>query len=92
MIKSFRCKETQALWKTKHSAQFASIKRVALRKLLMLESAINLSDLTAPKGNHLEKLLGDREGEYSIRINDQWRLCFRWYNSNAWDVVIEDYH
>lgn len=92
MIKSFRCKETQKLWKEKHCARFASIRRVALRKLSILNAAMNLDDLKAPKGNHLEKLSGDRDGEYSIRINDQWRICFRWYNSNVWAVEIVDYH
>jgi proteic killer suppression protein len=92
MIKSFRCAETKKLWEEKRSAVFSSFQRVALRKLEMLDAASAVIDLRIPPGNRLEKLSGDREGEYSIRVNDQWRVCFRWHNSNAWDVEIVDYH
>ena len=74
------------------SARFASIRRIALRKLDIINSAAFIRDLQIPPRNCLEKLSGNREGEYSIRINDQWRICFRWYNSNAWNVEIVDYH
>jgi toxin HigB-1 len=66
--------------------------RVAQRKLDLINQAANLGDLRAPPSNHLEKLKGEREGQYSIRINDQWRVCFRWTESGAEDVAIEDYH
>jgi len=68
------------------------IQRVALRKLVMLHAAESLQDLRAPPGNRLERLSGDREGQYSIRINDQWRVCFRWAEGDAYDVEITDYH
>lgn len=65
---------------------------MALRKLDMLEAAVNLESLRVPPGNHLESLHGDREGQFSIRINQQWRICFTWMNGNAYDVEIVDYH
>jgi len=68
------------------------LQRAALRKLLLLDAAETLQDLRVPPGNRLEKLAGDREGQYSIRINDQWRVCFCWENGNAHDVEIVDYH
>jgi proteic killer suppression protein len=68
------------------------LQRAALRKLLLLDAAESLDDLRVPPGNRLEKLAGDREGQYGIRINDQWRLCFRWEEGNALDVEIVDYH
>jgi proteic killer suppression protein len=68
------------------------IQRVARRKLIYIDDAENLQDLYAPPGNHLEKLEGDRKGQYSIRINDRWRICFDWKNSRAGNVEIEDYH
>lgn len=72
--------------------RFKAIERVARRKLLYLHSARTLDDLTQPPDNHLEALKSDREGQHSIRINDQWRICFRWVDGNAYDVEIVDYH
>ncbi|HEU5298760.1 MAG TPA: type II toxin-antitoxin system RelE/ParE family toxin, partial [bacterium] len=68
------------------------VQRTARRKLAMIDAAETLQDLRVPPGNRLEKLTGDREGQYSIRINDQWRICFRWEGNNAYDVEITDYH
>jgi len=92
MIKGFRCRETQKVFERRTSRRFGSIQRVALRKLLMLDAAEALQDLRIPPANRLERLLGDRKGQYSIRVNDQWRICFRWKNGNAEDVEIVDYH
>lgn len=91
-IKSFKCKDTQALFETGQTRLFANFKSVAVRKLIMLESADELNDLRSPPANHLEKLIGDREGQYSIRINDQYRLCFIWGDDGVYDVEIVDYH
>ena len=92
MIKSFRCKDTKALFETGKTRRFSSIKSVAERKLIMLETAEVLDDLKSPPGNRLESLTGDREGLHSIRINKQWRLCFRWTDDGPVDVEIVDYH
>ncbi|HEY67495.1 MAG TPA: type II toxin-antitoxin system RelE/ParE family toxin [Thermoflexia bacterium] len=93
MIKGFRDKETERLFSRRFSRRFPpSLHRVAWRKLAMLDAAERLDDLRVPPGNRLEKLYGDREGEYSIRINDQWRICFRWSDGDAYDVEIVDYH
>ncbi len=92
MIKSFRSKETEQLHRRERSKRFWSIERVALRKLRQLDAAAQLSDLAAPPGNRLEALHGEREGQHSIRINDQWRICFRWKDGDAYDVEITDYH
>ena len=92
MIKSFRCKDTQALFETGKTRQFSVIKSAAERKLIMLESAEVLNDLKSPPGNRLELLTGDREGQHSIRINKQWRVCFRWTEDGPEDVEIADYH
>lgn len=92
MIRSFRSAETRKLFDDRPSKRFRSIERVARRKLLLIEAAENLSDLRNPPGNHLELLNGDRAGQYSIRINDQYRVCFRWVNNAAEDVEIVDYH
>jgi len=92
MIKGFRCKETEKVFQRRRSRKFGAIQRVALRKLLVVDAAGSLSDLRIPPSNRLEKLSGDREGQYSIRINDQWRLCFRWRSGDAHDVEIVDYH
>ena len=92
MIGSFRCKETRRLWEAGKSRRFHSITNVALRKLTMLDAADQLDDLRAPPANRLEALKGDRQGQYSIRVSDQWRLCFRWDNGQASDVEIVDYH
>ena len=92
MIKSFKCAETEKLYNDKTSAKFANIERVARRKLEMLDAARQLIDLRSPPRNCLEKLSGNRIGQHSIRINDQFRLCFRWEDGEAWDVEIVDYH
>ncbi|MBM3373923.1 MAG: excinuclease ABC subunit A [Betaproteobacteria bacterium] len=92
MIKSFRCAETEALARGNRVRRFASIAEVARRKLRQLEIADRLEDLRIPPGNRLEALKGNRSGQHSIRINDQWRLCFRWTTSGAENVEIVDYH
>ncbi|MBW2038246.1 MAG: type II toxin-antitoxin system RelE/ParE family toxin [Deltaproteobacteria bacterium] len=93
MIKSFRDKETERLFSRHFSRRFpANLHRIAWRKLAILDAAERLDDLSVPPGNRLEKLSGDREGEYSIRINDQWRVCFQWKEGNAYEVEIADYH
>ena len=92
MIKSFRCADTQALSRGERVARFAKIASVARRKLRQLEIAGRLEDLRVPPGNRLEALKGNRAGQYSIRINDQFRLCFRWKDSGAEDLEIVDYH
>ena len=93
MIQSFKCKETEKIWNQEYSRKFSEdIQRVALRKLFMIQRAKELKDLLAPPANRLEKLKGDRKDQYSIRINDQYRICFRWEDSNAYDVEIVDYH
>ena len=92
MILGYRCRDTEALKRTGESRGFKAIERVALRKLDMLDAAVSLHALRVPPGNQLEALRGDREGQYSIRINQQWRVCFRWREGNAYDVEIVDYH
>jgi proteic killer suppression protein len=92
MIRSFKCEYTEALSKGRAVRQFASISKVARRKLRQLEIAGRLDDLKVPPGNHLEALKGNRSGQYSIRINDQWRVCFRWTDAGAENVEIVDYH
>ena len=93
MIKSFASAETEKIFKGKVSRKLPhDIQKTARRRLLYLQDAEDLRDLLAPPGNRLEKLRGDREGQYSIRINNQWRICFRWENDYALDVEIVDYH
>jgi proteic killer suppression protein len=93
MIRSFRDKETEKLFNREVSRKFPeNIQKVALRKLGILDASDLLQDLRLPPGNSLEKLSGDRAGKYSIRINDQWRICFRWSECDAYDVEITDYH
>ena len=92
MIKSFRCRDTEALFASKLVRRFSAIERVARRKLLMIAAAARIEDLRVPPGNRLELLKGDRAGQHSIRINDQWRICFRWFEGAARDVEIVDYH
>lgn len=92
MIRTFRCKYTQALFEGEHPARFRPIAKIAMRKLDMLDAAAFLDDLRIPPGNRLEALKGDRSGQYSIRINDQWRICFTWSNGAAYQVEIVDYH
>jgi toxin HigB-1 len=92
MIKSFRCKETQKLFESGRSKRFGSISKVATRKLAQLDAAQTLEFLASPPGNRLEALVGDREGQHSIRINDQWRVCFLWTADGPENVEIVDYH
>ena len=92
MIRSFACSETEALARGERVRRFVNIASVARRKLRQLEISARLDDLRVPPGNRLEALRGDRAGQYSIRINDQWRLCFRWTAAGAEDVEIVDYH
>ncbi len=93
MIKSFKCKETEKIWNQNFSKKFpVGIQKIALRKLFMIQRAKDLKDLKIPPGNRLEKLKSDRRDQYSIRINDQYRICFFWENSDAYDVEIVDYH
>jgi proteic killer suppression protein len=92
VIKSFACAETEALARGERVRRFVNIASVARRKLRQLEISARLDDLRVPPGNRLEALKGDRAGQYSIRINDQWRLCFRWTAAGAEDVEIVDYH
>ena len=92
MINTFKCGETQALSRGERVRRFANIAAVARRKLRQLEIANRLDDLRVPPGNRLEALKGDRAGQHSIRVNDQFRLCFRWTNTGAEDVEIVDYH
>ena len=93
MIKSFKDKETEKIYKQQFSARIPQgIQKVALRKLMMIDAAEKLEDLRIPPGNRLEILQGDREGECSIRVNDQYRICFAFDNGDATDVEIVDYH
>jgi toxin HigB-1 len=92
VIKTFRCKDTERLHERERVRRFVAIERVAQRKLRQLDSAVVLTDLASPAGNRLEALTGDRQGQRNIRINDQWRLCFRWHEGDAYDVEIVDYH
>ena len=92
MIRSFRCKDAEALFNDRPSRRFQAIQNATRRKLEILAAAQTLEDLTSPPGNRLEPLKGDRRGQHSIRINNQWRLCFRWENGDAYNVEIADYH
>jgi proteic killer suppression protein len=92
MILSFGSKDTEKLFQYQRSKRFRAIERVALRKLLQLHAATELRVLAAPPGNQLEALRGDRKGQHSIRINDQWRICFIWRAGHCYDVEIVDYH
>ena len=93
MIRSFACSETGRLFNDESTRRLPQqIQRVARRKLLVLHQARSLNDLRVPYGNHLEALKDDRKGQHSIRVNDQWRICFRWVGEAAFDVEIVDYH
>ena len=92
MIRSFAGRETERLFHDQAVRRFSNIERQARRKLLLLHVAKNIDDLRVPPGNRLEALKGDRNGQHSIRINRQWRICFRWAGADAWDVEIVDYH
>ncbi|MGC2298556.1 MAG: type II toxin-antitoxin system RelE/ParE family toxin [Acidobacteriaceae bacterium] len=92
MIRSFADEDTRQPWLTGRSRKFGNIARVALRRLQAIGFAVRVDDLNFPPGNRLEKLRGDRQGQYSIPINDQFRVCFRWEDKDALDVEITDYH
>jgi proteic killer suppression protein len=93
MIKSFRDKETEKIFNRYFSGKLPeNIQNNARKKLVMLDSVTEIEDLRVPPGNRLEALKGDRKGQHSIRINDQWRICFKWKDGNSYDVEIADYH
>ncbi len=92
MIRTFRSRDTEALFNRQRCPRFRGIENVARRKLAMLNNAQSLQDLRVPPGNRLEELGGDRKGQHSIRINDQWRICFVWRDRDAYGVEIVDYH
>jgi toxin HigB-1 len=93
MIRSFRDRDTERLAARQRVRRWSpELSRAALRKLRMLDAADELTDLRVPPGDRLERLKGDRQGQHSLRINDQWRICFRWEGGNAYDVQIVDYH
>ncbi len=92
MIQTFRCSETESLFNGKRVARFVNFEAVALRKLQQVHAATALDFLRVPPGNRLEALSGDRQGQHSIRINNQWRVCFVWREGHAQDVEIVDYH
>ena len=92
MIRGFRDKKTRQFFAGEMVREFSSFRKVAERKLTMLDNAVDLKDLLSPAGNRLERLKGDRVGQHSIRINDQWRICFVWAADGPHDVEITDYH
>jgi proteic killer suppression protein len=92
MIQSFKCRDTQALYEGKGPRRFSALVKVAERKLAQLDAAQTLAFLKAPPGNRLESLKDDRKGQYSIRVNDQWRICFIWTDVGPANVEIVDYH
>jgi proteic killer suppression protein len=93
MIKSFKDKETEKVWNQNYSKKFPTdIQKIGYRKLIMLHRSMDINDLRMPPGNKLERLLGNRKGQFSIRINDQWRICFYWEHDGASKVEITDYH
>lgn len=93
MIRSFKCKETEKIWNEDFSKKFhKNIQKKALNKMRLLDASNDINDLRIPPGNRLEELSGNRYGQYSIRVNEQWRICFVWNNCNAEQVEIVDYH
>lgn len=93
MIRSFASKQTQEIWEGRQSRRLPpDVQRIARRKLRMINNATNVAELRVPPNNRLERLKGDRSGMYSIRINDQWRICFRWEDGDVHDVELVDYH
>lgn len=92
MIRSFREKDTESIFRQQRVRKFQQIATVALRRLVQIDSADELRDLASPPANRMEALRGDRAGQYSVRVNDQYRICFRWQDGHAFDVEITDYH
>jgi len=93
MIKSFKCKETEKIYNRVFSQRLPhDIQKIAINKLWILDAATSLEDLKVPPSNHLESLKGNRKGQHSIRINQQWRICFKWHDGNSYNVEIVDYH
>ena len=93
MIRSFRAKDTEAIWHRRHVRKLSpELSRLTYNKLVLINAAENINDLRVPPGNRLEKLAGARAGQYSIRVNEQWRVCFNWRGDDAYDVEIVDYH
>jgi proteic killer suppression protein len=92
MIQSFACRDTEALFQGNAVRAFSGIEKIAMRKLAMMDAAVRLADLLVPPGNRLEKLVGNRAGQHSIRINDQYRICFVWTTAGPEQVEIVDYH
>lgn len=92
MILTFADCDTERLFRLERVVRFQAVERAALRKLAMLDAAVGIEDLKAPPGNRLEALKGNRSGQWSIRVNDQWRICFRWRDGRAADVELVDYH
>ena len=92
MIRSFADSESEQVFNLRHSRRYAAFERVALRKLRQIHRVSTVEELSEPPGNRLEKLKGDREGLWSLRINDRWRICFEWRDGDAYEVQIVDYH
>ncbi len=92
MIRSFADRDPETLFRDEWVRRFSAIERLARRKLLVLDAARAVGELRSPPGNRLEALRGNRKGQHSIRINDRWRICFRWHEGDAWEVEIVDYH
>lgn len=93
MIRSFRDKDTEAIWQRRYVKKFSpGLSRLTYNKLVLINAAESINDLRVPPGNRLEKLSGDRAGQYSVRVNQRWRICFRWSVSGAADVELVDYH
>jgi toxin HigB-1 len=93
VIRSFKCKETEKIFRLEYSKKFPTqIQQIVLRKLKMIHRSEAISDLKIPPANRLEKLRGDRSSQWSIRVNDQWRICFEWHEGDAYNVVLIDYH
>jgi len=92
MIRSFADRETEQVFSHRHSRRYAAFERVALRKLRQIHRVSTVEELYEPPGNRLEKLKGDRDGQWSLRINEQYRICFRWSDGDAYEVEIVDYH